>query len=248
MGLLGDIADTVADVGGTVLDAAPIPGSDIAAKGVETVQGALGGSPGSMGHGDILGGGGGSSNLPQQMQQDPGQGQQQIPGDFGFQTGGSMNLPGLPQTQGGMQFGVGGGDGQQSAAGANLPANFSQGLMLSMLQDSVTSKSGRAVIEAMVHGSLQGGMIQQPQRVETPRGPRHFSPPGFRTVTIQDQKIAVFKPLAKALGLLPKGERSFLQKIDDAARTFNKYRRRYKKLSSKLGFKSPKSRKSGPKR
>jgi hypothetical protein len=134
---------------------------------------------------------------------------------------------------------------ETTAIGQN---GFSQALVAEMLEDAVQGSTGRAVLEAMQAGSLQGGVIQQPVRVETPRGVEFHSRPGFRTVTLNGQKVSVFKPLAKAMGLLPKGERTFREKADDATRTYLKMRRRWKDLASKFGFKSPKARKSGPAR
>jgi hypothetical protein len=172
-----------------------------------------------------------------------------------------MNLPGLPAVGGGFSLTSppsnvpqgqqqatsqpqGQQDGQMTLGGSG---GFLQAFVADMLDEEVSGAS-RAVLEAMQAGSLQGGMIQQPVRVETPRGTEFHSRPGFRTVTLNGQKVSVFKPVAKALGLLPGGERTFREKADDAAREYLKMRRRWKDLASKFGFKSPSPRKSGPKR
>lgn len=287
MGLLGSIADTVADVGSAAADIAPIPGSDAVSGAIDAVQGAVGGSPDTLGHPSNGNGGNGSrpapappipSNQPggqtqptQQSQRSQGTpgitgGQQDDPffsGGGQTSVGGTANLPGLPQVTGETQFGMsigppsgaqqgpGGqqGGGQQGGGQqAMQPSNFMQAIMADMLRDSVKGSNSKAILEAMQSGSLQGGIIQQPVEVTTPRGVEWHSRPGFRTVTLNGQKVSVFKPVAKALGLLPKGGRTFRQKADDAAREYLKMRRKWKGLAKKFGFKAPKSRKSGPSR
>lgn len=269
MGLL----DTVADVASGVADVAPIPGSDLVSSGIDAVQGAFGGG-GDGGGGQsqpqgrmrTTGGTGGAAPMPSPptlgggSRSPSGRGQRSTDRDtIGIQSGGSLNLPGLPSVGG--EFGItspapsgpGGGGGQQQGGqqqGGQMAqsGNFMQMFVADMLDEAVTGANSRAILEAMQAGSLQGGMIQQPTRVETPRGTEFHSQPGFRTVTLNGQKVSVFKPIAKALNLLPSGERTFRQKADDAAREYLTMRNRWKKLASKFGFKAPKSRKSGPKR
>jgi hypothetical protein len=99
--------------------------------------------------------------------------------------------------------------------GGGMMANFQQGLMMSMLQKKIRSKSGRAILEAMVSGSINEGLITEPDRLETRYGDvRHQSPPGFRTVTLNGQKLSVFKPLAMALNLLPKRSKAKISAAD----------------------------------
>jgi hypothetical protein len=113
---------------------------------------------------------------------------------------------------------------------------FSGALGAQMLQKSVRSKSGRAILEAMQAGSLSGGMIQRPVTVQTPRGTEKHSPPGFRTVTVNGEKLAVFKPLAQALGLLPKRSRCVVSGADKKAiRKADRLTKKMKKLAQDTG-------------
>lgn len=256
MGLL----DTVADVASGVADVAPIPGSDLVSEGIDAAQSAFGGGGGN---------GGGQPPMPQGTPQTTGVSggtpatpmlgsggqvpQQSPPSDStGFNIGGDVSVPGLGSAGGSFEF-ASQQQGQQPQQGQQqgnqmMQGSFPQMLLADLLEDAVQGSTSRAILEAMQSGSLQGGIIQQPVKVQTPRGVEYHSRPGFRTVTLNDQKVSVFKPVAKAMGLLPKGERTFREKADDAARDYLKMRRRWKDLASKFGFKSPKSRKSGPKR
>lgn len=257
MGLLGSIGDTISDAAGSVTDAVGDVGGDVLDAGKEVASGDWGGAikegaeaigiggdskSGVRLHGSGTGSGrrSGSSQPPQTKGgQDDG---------YGFQTGGSMDLPGL-ETSGGMSFNVtGGGDDGSGGAMQMGGGSFGQALMADMLSDAVEGSTSRALLEAMQAGTLQQGVIQQPVEVQTPRGVEYHSRPGFRTVTLSGQKVSVFKPVARALGLLPGGERTFREKADDAAREYLKMRRRWKDLASKFGFKSPQARKSGPSR
>lgn len=221
MGLLsgiGSVIDKVGDVAGGLL---PGPIGIAVDKGSDILGG-------------VLGSGGGRSSSQRQlpartMQQPP----QRRPATRGEATG--MMFDRLqdvtpPQFQGTLQ-------GAQQATGGQAPVqSFQQGLMMEMLSSSVRSKDGRAILEAMTSGSLQGGMIQQPHPVQTPRGVRHYSPPGFRTVEVNGQKISVFKPLARALRLLPKKSRSKLTSADMKAITkADRLTKKLKKLAKKTG-------------
>lgn len=228
MGLL----DTVADVGSGILDAAPVPGSDLVADGIDTAQDLLGG-----------GGGGGSSDpqlpAPTTRRDSTGvSGSVQVPGL------GSVNLQGSQTSTSPAPPQQGGDPGTQMMQGQG----FGQAMMLEMLEDSIESSAGKAVLEAITSGSLQGGPIQQVQPVQTPKGTRNVSPPGFRTVYVNDQPYAVFKPLAKCMGLIDdSGRKTMREKMDDTTRKFLKYRREIERLSGKVGLKTE-NRKSGPKR
>lgn len=130
----------------------------------------------------------------------------------------------------------------QAAANATGAGNggavqgFQQALMMEMLSDSVRSKDGKAILEAMLHGSLSGGMIQQTHPVQTPRGVRHYSQPGFRTVEVNGQKISVFKPLARALKLLPKRSKAKLTNADfKTIRKADRLTKKVKKLAKNTG-------------
>jgi hypothetical protein len=117
-------------------------------------------------------------------------------------------------------------------------------LMLELLSDSITSKSGKAILQAMQAGALQGGVFQQPTPVQTPRGTRHYSPPGFVTVDLGGSKISVFRPVAKAMGVYDSGSTTDLQQADKLARKLMSKRKQLKKLAPKLGLKTS-NRKSG---
>lgn len=108
--------------------------------------------------------------------------------------------------------------GSGSSSSSSIPdraASFQQLLMVMALRKAMgRTKRGRAILEAIMSGSLQGGMIQGTEAVDTPRGVRHYSPPGFRTVDILGQKVAVFKPIAGALGLLPKSSGAAITKAE----------------------------------
>lgn len=211
---------------------------DIAKKGLSAVGSVVGGAVGgpagaAVGSqaGRLLGGG--SDKAPRSQQP------QQTPGITGRQASPNVNLPMGP---------VGGPPGvgaitsmlpspqqpQQQNGGGPMAQQFQQGLMMQMLQDSVRSKDGKSILEAMLHGSLQGGMIQQPVAVDTPRGTRHYSQPGFRTVDVGGQKVSVFKPLARALRLLPKKSRAKLTNADfKTIRKADRLTKKVKKLAKK---------------
>jgi len=135
---------------------------------------------------------------------------------FNFQLpsmGGNLNIPGIGNIGGsftGPSGSVSLGDDEPSqqmtttGMGSAIMDGFGGQLAVQILGKSVNSKSGREMLEALTSGSLQGGMIQQTRSVQTPRGTENHSPPGFRTVYVNDRPFAVFKPLARALGLLPK--------------------------------------------
>lgn len=276
MGLLGSIADTAADVVSGAADAAPIPGSDVLAEGIDTAQDVLGGGNGGGG-----GGGGGrgtprtTSQRPSPMRNSPtlgggtrGPGGRSRGGQTGgpptgVQSRGMMNLPGLPPVGGGFSLtspptgntpggGGGGGQrgGQQQGGAMQATGNLPQLLFAEMMDDALSASSDvqRYFLESLQSGSIQNGFFTQPVEVQTPRGVEYHSPPGYRTVTINGQKVSVHGAVAKMMNLLPAGERTFREKADDAAREYLTMRRRWKDLASKFGFKSPKARKSGPKR
>ena len=124
----------------------------------------------------------------------------------------------------------------RSTGGGGLPQGFQGALGAKMLEKSVRSKSGRAILEAMQSGALQNGMIQQTTTVQTPRGTEQHSPPGFRTVRINGQPYAVFKPLAQALRLLPKKSRAVVTAADQKAiRKADRLTKKMKKLAQKTG-------------
>ena len=167
---------------------------------------------------------------------------------FNFQLpsfGGNLNLPGLPSMggsftgpSGSVNVGGGGDDQQVSTTGnGNMVAGSFQGALgQMMLKKSIRSKSGRAILEAMQSGALQRGLIQQTTTVQTPRGTENHSPPGFRTVYINDQPFAVFKPLAQALRLLPKRSRAKITAADmKTIRSADRLTKKIKKVAKKTG-------------
>lgn len=125
---------------------------------------------------------------------------------------------------------------------------LAQAIMLKRLV-SRQKGDGRAVLEAMLSGSLQGGLVQAPKGVETPRGLRYFSPPGFRTVHVMGNPVSVFKPLARSLGLLPKPQGCYISKAQvRAARKAMSLERKVKSLNKALGLRVPTQRKKTRKR
>lgn len=150
--------------------------------------------------------------------------------------GGGIDLGGIrTMTEGPQPSGSNGGQSMTGGGGA-LPQAFSGALGAAMLEKSVRSKSGRSILEAMQSGALQDGMIQQTVTVRTPRGTEQHSPPGFRTVRINGQPFAVFKPLAQALRLLPKKSRAVLTSADKKAiRTADRLTKKVKKLAQDTG-------------
>lgn len=132
------------------------------------------------------------------------------------------------------------------------PGGFQGAIMMEMLEDSISTQDGRAIMEAMTSGALQNGVIQRPANVQTPRGTRNVSPPGFRTVYLggddDEHAYAVFKPLATSLGLIGReSPKTFREKLDDTTRQFLKHRSEFQDLARKLGLKTS-NRKSGPSR
>lgn len=163
----------------------------------------------------------------------PGIGSAQLPSiDFSRVTGQQFT----PQTTGQRA------DALQAGAGSGPMQQFQQGLMMSMLQKKVRSKSGRAILEAMMSGSINEGLITEPDVLTDSYGrTRHQSPPGYRTVEVNNQKVSVFKPLAMALNLLPKTTTCKVSSADmRKVRRFGKngtIPKRLKKLAKDAGFK-----------
>lgn len=159
------------------------------------------------------------------------------PGDFlrgvqGFLSGTGLPVPPPVPAQG------------QDVA---LP-QLAQAIMLKRLV-SRQKGDGRAVLEAMLSGSLQGGLVQSPKAVSTPRGIRYFSPPGFRTVHVMGKPVSVFKPLARSMGLLPKPQGCYISKAQvRAARKAMSLERKVKSLNKALGLRVPTQRKKTRKR
>lgn len=173
----------------------------------------------------------GGAQFPIQPPQGP---QNSGPSGTGPSAEGPTDQP--PAQQGGGMMGMMGGGG------------FTGALMLEMLEDSIDSEYGRAILEAITSGAIQNGVIQQVTQVNTPRGTRNVSPPGYRTVYVSDEPYAVFKPLAAEMGLLPNESRKTMkQKMDSCVREYNKWRRYIKDVAPKAGLKA-KNRKGGPKR
>jgi len=183
---------------------------------------------------------GGGSGSPQATEQPASSMQFQGPS-----FGGNLNIPGLPGISGNLQLPSGGvqvggsddGNGQMQTTGNGMVTQSFQGALgQMMLKKSIRSKSGRAILEAMQSGALQRGLIQQTTTVQTPRGSENHSPPGFRTVYINDQPFAVFKPLARALRLLPKKSRAKITAADmKAIRKSDRLTKKIKKLAKKTG-------------
>lgn len=179
-------------------------------------------------------------------------------GGFQFRSpsvGGQLNIPGIGSIGGqftGPSVSAGGsasGDDPKPTqqVGGNMMMSFGQALGQLMLKESVKGKSGRAILEALTSGSLQNGVIQPTVTVQTPRGTENHSPPGFRTVYVNDQPYAVFKPLASELGLLDGGSLTFKQKLDKQTRKYLSNRRFIKDVAKKVGLKTS-NRSSGPRR
>lgn len=257
MGLL----DTVADVASGIADVAPIPGSDVVAGGIDAVQGALGGG-GNGGGGDTAQGRGSARgrqgrgrntaaqpSLPAQTGMDPGTPQTTQRDSTGAEFGGELDIPGIGSIGGQVGTSTVTENGDDSGGGGlPMQGGFQGAIMMEMLEDAVSGKDGRAVLEAMTSGALQNGVIQRPSAVSTPRGTRNVSPPGFRTVYLNDEPYAVFKPLARSLGLLGReSPKTFREKLDDTTRDFLKHRGQFKDLAKKLGLKTS-NRASGPSR
>ena len=86
-------------------------------------------------------------------------------GPFNFQAG-----PDEPQTATNGQA-----NGQ---ATMQMGGGFGGNLAMKLMMESVSSKTGRALMEAITSGSLQRGVIQRTRSVDTPRGTENHSPPG----------------------------------------------------------------------
>jgi len=246
----------------------------IATEAGTLIGGAIGGPGGAAiggGLGGLIEGGGGSSGSTRgtQRRTPRSRGGQSIAptsqppttqGGGGVAGGGqftfpNINIPGIGSIGGGSVgagLTIGGGsssggsssDGGMQVMGQN---GFTNALVLEMLEDSVTSKQGRSVLQAITSGALQRGVIQPVTTVQTPRGERNYSPPGFRTIYLNDEPYAVFKPLARALGYRFNGSQSELKKLDKQARKYLSNRKKVKKLAGKVGLKTS-NRATGPKR
>lgn len=186
---------------------------------------------------NLLGGGGGSPRLPTPVPAPRRNGGGQ-PGFVGPRGSGSVFEP-SPIDLGPVEFDPfamlergRGGDGVPAQAG-----DFQQALMGMMLKKAMRGRGdGRAALEAMLSGSLQGGMIQNTVEVKTPRGLENHSPPGFRTVYIMGQPFAVFKPIAKTFGLLPKSSTCKISSADmKAISKADRLTKTLKRLGQKTG-------------
>lgn len=265
MGLLGGIGDVVGGALDSAADAIGIP------EGVQDAVGVVGNvatgdfADAAQQGADLAGGllgsgsGNGQTQLPQQTQQQPPQNQQ----GMGFQVGAGMNPPVGPSFGGttGVNIGLGPmgqgqGQGQQQQPpqqGGAMAQGFGNAMMQELVQEAVQGSDAEAIFEAMASGALQQmGPIGRPTQVQTPRGTRNVSPPGYRTVYLggdEDQNAyAVLKPLAVAFDMIDdSGPRTMRQKMDDAVREFNKYRRYIEDIAPKAGLKTS-NRKSGPTR
>jgi len=136
-----------------------------------------------------------------------------------------------------------------SGPGAMMQGSgFSQAIMMEMVEEAVSGRA-ESILEAIASGALQRlGPIGRPTQVETPRGTRNVSPPGYRTVYLNGEPFAVLKILATSLGLIDdSGPKTQRERMDDAAREYLKMRRRFEDLAPKVGLKTE-NRKSGPKR
>lgn len=261
MGLLGGIGDAVGSALDSAADAVGIP------EGIQDTVGAVGnavtgdfvdaGQQAADAVGSIAGGGGGGSDRERTRLPAPTGG-----GTQRDSTGvsGEVSIPGLGSiggefstvSEGGGQSGGSSGGSSGGGGMMSMGQGFQGALMMEMLEDAVGGQDGRAVLEAMTSGALQQGVIQRPANVQTPRGTRNVSPPGFRTVYIggddDSDAYAVFKPLARTLGLIGReSPKTFREKLDDSTREFLKHRREFEDLASKLGLKTS-NRASGPKR
>lgn len=247
MGLLDTITDIASEAGTLIGGAIGGPGGAAIGGGIgRLIEG--GGSNGSTRGqrrtrrgGRMRGGGSGMPSRTEAGASSPLQrGNGFDPSDLGI-FGGPPNVPARFDPGGAIMNrltgGDGGGDGQmQTTGGGAVTQSFQGALGQMMLKKSIRSKSGRAILEAMQSGALQRGLIQQTTTVQTPRGSENHSPPGFRTVYINDQPFAVFKPLARALRLLPKKTRSKITAADmKAIRKSDRLTKKIKKLAKKTG-------------
>jgi len=132
--------------------------------------------------------------------------------------------------------------------GPGFGGDIQGSLMMELLGDSITSKSGRAILAAMQNGTLQNQGIMFPTPPsETPRGTHYVSPEGYVTVDLAGQKVSVLRPIAKSLLGYKSGSQTELQRLDKLARKFMSARKDVKKLAPKVGLKTN-NRKSGPSR
>lgn len=115
-----------------------------------------------------------------------------------------------------------------------------------VMQKALKGVSNRALFQAIASGAINNGVIQAPIPLQAPDGTveRYQSPPGYRIVEVNGQKLSVLKPVAKAMGVLPSSGKTTLQKLDDLAREVQKYQGRIEKFAPKVGLKTTK-RKSG---
>lgn len=256
MGLISSVADTV---GGAIDSAADAIGVPEGVQDVFQTGGPTGVTEIVEQGADALGAGGvADAAAAVQNRTSPGSGDDPMPqttrrDSTGAQMGGEIDIPGLGSFGGSVGTSTVTETGGQNQGG-NLPmqGGFQGAIMMEMLEDAIGSQDGRAVLEAMTSGALQNGVIQRPANVQTPRGTRNVSPPGFRTVYLggddDADAYAVFKPLAKSLGLIGReSPRTFREKLDDTTRQFLKHRNEFEDLAQKLGLKTS-NRKSGPSR
>lgn len=166
-------------------------------------------------------------------------------GSLGFDTGTDFSFGGSPPSVGPSGHGT---NGEATMGGQG---GFAGAIMSELVQEAIDDSDARAVLEAMQSGALQQmGPIGRPEQVQTPKGTRNVSPPGYRTVYLggddDENAFAVLKPLAEAMGLIDdSGPRTTTQKMNDALREWQKWRRKIEKLAPKAGLKTS-NRKSGP--
>lgn len=242
MGLFGKIAGGLADVATSIIPG-PIDDKivDVGKRLIGNIRGSGSSSRRSRRRGRVpRGSQTGTSLVPSRGDDQPGIGPfRTSPVDFG-----PVEFDPGRMFQGGDD-GNGNGSQQMMQGGGGFVNDMAMKLIFQTMGDSST---GRALVEAMTSGSLQNGIIQPTVTVNTPRGSENHSPPGFRTVYVNDQPYAVFKPFAKSLGLL-KNESglTFRQKLDKQTRQYQKNRRFIKDVAKKVGLKTS-NRKSGPTR
>jgi hypothetical protein len=249
MGLLGGIGDAIGGALDSAADAVGIP------EGVQDAVGVVGNvatgdfvdaaQQGGDLAGNLLGSGSGNGKSGPPAVTGTGSTEVGSGGQFFGQ-----NVPTPPGGGMGMNLGPPSDDvpqegGQQAGTGMG----FGQAMMQELVSEAVESTDAEAIFEAMASGALQKlGPIGKPTKVQTPRGTRNVSPPGYRTVYLNDEPFAVLKPLATSLGMIDDGgARTMREKMDDAVREFNKYRRYIEDIAPKAGLKTS-NRKSGPTR
>lgn len=243
MGLLGSIGDALGgavDFVGDALGGGGGIGSAIGGALGSVVPGvgtALGASIGGAAGGLFGGGGGGNGGSSTGGFNPSGL----FGGDEAFIQPSPVDMGPIsfnPSNLGNM-FQGGGGNGNvvtKPQNGMMMTGGFNQALMMELVGSSIRSSAGRAVIEAMASGSLNGGIIQPTVPVQTPRGQENHSPPGFRTVYVNSEPYAVFKPVAKCLGLLPKTSKAKITSADMKAITkADRLAKTIKRLGQKTG-------------